>query len=344
MKKVLWVLPIILFMFFESCNEDFNINAPYKDVYTLNCILRNNYSIQYAIISKNVYTENGTLPVTSNINQNIKGADIKIFYNDSVFVMRDTTIELTNYGSITSINCYYVTNLNIDQGKTVSIEAVAPNGEKLKSKIQIPKITYYFLLDFPMDLKPYGGDIYEAYHPGGYYIHPHYYWGWSINNKEINNSLNFPQVEIYYKKYKDGIYVDKKKLVPLSYYSFINEDDEVLIPVDSNFSFNKNCYTTLKDINKAMNEISGDDPSKKNYIITKVLFSVTAMDPDLSKYYSAYNVYSEDFTIKLRQTDYSNIEGGKGIFGAYYEFSQSLKIDKLYVTSFGYQYEPSKNN
>ena len=322
MKKVIWVLPIIFFIFFESCNEDFNINAPYKDVYTLNCILRNNYSIQYAIISKNVYTENGALPVTVIIDQNIKGSDIKIFYNDSVFVMRDTTIELTNYGSITSINCYYVTNLNINQGKTISIEATAPNGEKLKSKIQIPKITYYFT-DFPLDLEA-SGDIHYRYTEGGYYIHPHYYWGWSINNKEINNSLNFPQLEIYYKKYEGGIYVDRKKLVPLSYYGFINTDDEVLIPVDSNFSFNKNCYTTLKDINKTMNEISGDDPNKKNYIITKVLFSVTAMDPDLTRYYFSYNTYSEDFTVKLRQTDYSNIEGGKGIFGAYYEFSQSL--------------------
>ena len=32
---------------------------------------------------------------TISIDQNIKGANIKIFYNDSVFVMRDTTLQMT---------------------------------------------------------------------------------------------------------------------------------------------------------------------------------------------------------------------------------------------------------
>ena len=322
MKKVLWLLPVILFIFFESCEDDFNINA-YEDVYTLNCILRNYYPVQYAIISKNVYTENGAPPSQNNIDQNIRGANIKIFYNDSVFIMRDTTIELTNSGSITSINCYCVTNLNIDQGKTISIEAAVPDGVKLESKIQIPNFSYKFFEDFPHAVNRRNLEMQE--------------YSWNLGGTNI---LNFPQLEIYYKKYEGGIYIDKKKLVPLSYYDFINKDDEILIPVDSSFSFNKNCYTTLKDINKIMNEISGDDSNKENYIITKVLFIVTGMDPDLSRYYFAYSRNSEDFTVKLRQTDYSNIEGGKGIFGAYYEFPKSLRVDSLYIKSFGYKYDP----
>jgi hypothetical protein len=66
-----------------------------------------------------------------------------------------------------------------------------------------------------------------------------------------------------------------------------------------------------------------------------------SLDPELSKYYSANNIYSEDFTVKLRQTDFSNIEGGKGIFGVYYNFSRRLVVDSVYVQSFGYRYGPS---
>ena len=123
MKRALLILPIILFILFESCNNDFNINAPFEDVYTLNCILRNDSPIQYAIISKNIYTENGAPPTSTSIAQNIKGADVEIYYNDSVFVMRDTTIQLTDSGSKIQVNCYYVRNLVIKPSKVISIEA-----------------------------------------------------------------------------------------------------------------------------------------------------------------------------------------------------------------------------
>ena len=330
MKKILLVLPIILFMFFASCRDDFNINAPYEDVYVLNCILRNDNTIQYAIISKNTFTENGVAPASDSIDQNIKGVDIKIFYDDSVFVMRDTTIELTDAGSITPINCYYAKDLIINPGKVIRIEASVPDGEKLESTIQVPEISYgQFSAQFPQIFQT---DI-------GYLERPSYSWNWIGDNEDITNVLCLPQLEIYYKKYEGGTYVDKKIDVPLVFY-YIYDENRNLVPVNVEFSFNNSCLTTLGTVNKTMQEISGDDPNKKNYIINKALFSVISLDPDLSRFYSAYNTYSEDFTIKLRQTDYSNIDGGKGIFGAYYKFSKSLVIDSLYIRSFGYQYDP----
>ena len=335
MKKTLWVLPIILFIFFESCSDEFNINAPYEDVYVLNCILRNDNSIQYAIISKNTFTENGVAPASDSIDQNIKGADIKIFYNDSVFVMRDTTIELTDAGSITPVNCYYAKDLNISPGKVIRIEASVPDGKKLESTIQVQQISFAkFSLQFPQVLQP---DYQNSYF--GYQERPYYNWSWTGDNANITNILCLPQLEIYYKKYEEGAYVNKKILVPLAFY-YIYDENKNLTPVNVELSFNNSCLTTLETINKTMQEISGDDPNKKKYIINKALFSVISLDPDLSRFYSASNTYSEDFTIKLRQTDYSNIDGGKGIFGAYYKFSELLAINSLYISSFGYQYDP----
>ena len=326
MKKALWVLPVILFIFFESCKDDFSINAPYEDVYTLNCILRNDYPIQYAIISKNVYTENGAPPAQNNIDQNIRGANIKIYYNDSVFIMRDTTIQLADPGNIVQVNCYYTTNLSIQPGKFISIEAAVPDGKILKSITQVPDISYAFLSGFPQ------------YYPGdpGYNIVSKYVWSFSNNKVVINNILNFPQLEIYYEKYEGGKYIEKETLVPLSYYPYVNENRMLFSP-GVELSYNNYCYTGAENVNRIMQEISGEDLNKSNYKITKVLFNVTSLDADLSRYYSAYNTYIESFTIKLRQTDYSNIEGGKGIFGVVYKFSRPLSVDSLYIQSFGYR-------
>ncbi len=123
MKKVYLILPVILILFFESCRNDFNINAPYQDVYVLNCILRNDDSVQYAIISKNVYTGNGASPTSASTAQNIKGEKIEIYYNDSVFVMRDTTIQTADSGNITLVNCYYIKNLIIKPGMTIQYKS-----------------------------------------------------------------------------------------------------------------------------------------------------------------------------------------------------------------------------
>ena len=328
MKKVILILPVIMFIFLESCSDDFNINAPVEDVYVLNCILRNDNSIQYAIISKNVYTENGVSPASSSIDQNIKGADIKIYYNDSVVVMRDTTIQMTDSGSTAPVNCYYTNNQIMSPGKVLRIEASIPGGQKLESTIKVPEISFVRLSpNFPQILQ------------SGYHTRPNYSWSWIGDTEDITSILSLPQLEIFYKKYEGGTYVDKKIDVPLAFYYIYNENGN-LSPVNVGFSFNNYCLTTLETVNKTLQEISGDDPHKKNYIITKVLFNVISLDPDLSRFYSAYNTYSEDFTIKLRQTDFSNIEGGKGIFGACYKFSESLVVDSFYIKSFGYQYDP----
>lgn len=327
MKKAFLLMAIILFILFEACNDDFNINAPYEDIYVLNCILRNNDSIQYAVISKNNFTENGAPPSSNSTAQNIKGATIKIFYENSVFVMRDTTIELEDSEN-TLVNCYYVKDLNISYGKVIKIEASVPGGKKLESTIQVPFIYYSgFQPTFPQ--------VYQS----GYNERPYYIWGFSGNIEDITNILSLPQLEIYYQKYESGTYIDKKILVPLAS-GFILDENNNFIPVGVELSFNKYCVTTPETVNKTMQEISGDDPHKKNYIINKVLFSVICLGPDLSRFYSAYHTYAADFTIKLRQTDFTNIEGGKGIFGVNYKFSRALTIDSSYIKSFGYQYDP----
>ena len=332
MKRAVLILPVILFIFFESCNDDFNVNAPFKNYYTLNCILRNEIPIQYAIISKNIYTENGAAPAATPTAQNIKGANVEIHYNGSVFVMRDTTIQLTNSGNTRQVNCYYLKNLVMKPGKIISIKATMADGEILKSTNSIPVCSIEpptFPENYYIDDKKY------------YVKFPVYTWPFKIGNNVIKNILSFPRFEIDYEKYEGGMYVGKKMLVPLSYNRNTDKNGVILSP-DLGFSLNYTAYTSRDTINRKMQEISGSDPNKKNYIITRILFTVTSMDPELTRYYFAYEVYSNSFTVKLRPTEYSNIQGGKGIFGIYYTYNNYFKVDKDYINSFGYQYDPSR--
>jgi hypothetical protein len=338
MKRAILILPIILFILFESCNEDFNVNAPFnKNVYTLNCILRNDSPIQYAIISKNIYTEKGDLPTLPSTAQNIKGANVEIHYNDSVFVMRDTTIQVADSGNTKQVNCYYLRNLVMKQGKIISIKATTPDGQILRSTKQIP-VCLIAPSTFPQS---YYTNNAMGYVKGYYIKFPFYNWLFRRDNKEINDMFSFPRFEIDYEKYEGGTYINKKTLVPLTY-GTIQDAKGIILSPELNFSYNYSASTSLETVNRTMEEISGSDPYKNNYIITRAFLTITSMDPELSIYYSAYETYLNSFTIKLRPTDYSNIEGGKGIFGIYYIYTSSSAMEKTYINSFGYQYDPSR--
>jgi hypothetical protein len=329
MIKAFWVLLIVIGLFFESCRNDFNINAPYDDVYVLNCVLYNYTSIQYALISKNYFTENGAPPPLNSIEQNIKGSNIQIHYDNSVFVMRDSTFQLADSGNEKQVNCYYLRDLALSPGKVITIEAAVPNGKILKSTTQVPNISYInFSPNFPQLNKE-----------GKNNPRPDYTWKWNGSTLESTTILDLPQLEVYYKQYEQGTYIDKKVLIPLAFYFTVDKYGN-LSPVEVELSFRTYCVTTRETVDKIMQNISGDDPNKENYIITKIVFSVIGLDPELSKYYSTYATYSENFTIKLRQTDFSNIDGGKGIFGVSYKFSKSLVVDSNYIESFGYVYDP----
>jgi hypothetical protein len=333
MKKAPWVLLIVPFLFLESCNSDFNINAPHQDIYVLNCILRSDTSIQYATISKNYFTENGVAPPPNSIEQNIKGANIQIFNNDSVFVMRDTTVVLTNSGNSVQVDCYYLKNLVIRPRGIISIEATMPDGQILKSTNQMQDCLSTYST-FPQS-------DYTSEKKGYYITFPYYDWRFRRGYQDVNDILSFPQMEIDYEKYEAGTYVNKKTLVPLTYGPLTDTSGSIL-SLNLGFSFNYNASTSLDTINRLMHEISESDPFKNNYIITRVVLTITSMDPELSKYYSAYETYLNSFTVRLRPTDYSNIEGGKGIFGIYDNHSISFVVDKAYINSFGYQYDPSR--
>jgi hypothetical protein len=323
MRKSFLPILIIISLLFLSCSEDFNINAPKKDVYVLNCILQNENTIQYALLTKNVYTDNGAAPATIPDDRYIKNAVVKIFYNNSVYLLRDTTIQGIGNSSTTSLNCYYIKNLVINPGTSISIEAITPDGTKLQSTAKIPEIkfpNYYFRI------------------PGvfmtGFEFLTVYYWSWNT----IESFISLPQLNIQYKKFENGKYIGKESFIPLYNGTMMVDGITRGIPVQP--SVNVACEFSLADLNRTMKAISGDDPLKSNYTITGVQFYVTGLDPSLSRYYTGINTFENSFTIKIRPTDYSNVVGGLGVFGVRYKYTNSFAVDSVYVRSFGYKYQP----
>ena len=321
---------IMMSFWMLSCDNSFDINAPHQNVYALNCILRGDRTTQYAFVSKNYFTQNGTAPAPNTIERNIHGVSVTINTSTSRFMMRDTTIQLTISGTTMLYNCYYVKNLPLQPGTEISIEATTPDGHVLMSSIHIPRISFGKVSwNFPqLNFITYD-----------YVVNPFYFWNWPDISGTNDRILNVAQLEVKYQKYENGGWADKETVISLSARDIKDIDRYVSLP-DSVPSLYILYTTSIDDVNKVMREISAGDPNKSHYKINSVVLNVKNLSPILTKYYFAAETFSEDFTIKLRNPNITNIEGGEGLFGGEFQYTHSLDIDRLYVESFGYMYDP----
>ena len=92
----------------------------------------------------------------------------------------------------------------------------------------------------------------------------------------------------------------------------------------------------MSAFDQAMEEISEGDPNKESYIILGFIVELLIYDRNLTSYYASKAELSEGFSVSVNQSDYSNIEGGRGIFGSFIRQYFSLKFTHEYVRSFGY--------
>jgi hypothetical protein len=104
------------------------------------------------------------------------------------------------------------------------------------------------------------------------------------------------------------------------------------------YTFGTSCTFDFAAIDSAMAQISAGDSQKKNYGAHSMMFDVLEYDAPLSKYYSSVNGSLDQFSIRIDQPVYSNIGGGIGIFGSYFDNKFTIDMDYAFVTVFGYRY------
>ena len=141
---------------------------------------------------------------------------------------------------------------------------------------------------------------------------------------------------IRYKQNVNGEIIEKTKVVPIKYEDVSGE----LTPIFPSPTSSPIAIYQLDAVTKALQEISDGDPHKQNYsILQKISFSVTAFDLPVSKYISSTGGSFDDLTVSVDVADYTNIEGGFGLFGSYSKKNYTkLRFLQNYIESFGYNF------
>ncbi|MBK9099072.1 MAG: DUF4249 family protein [bacterium] len=318
MKYFKFMLIGFIGFIFLSCEEDFNPYGDYFERYAFTCILKSDQKNQTATLFRS-YRPDGYDPSTYTEDPSVVGADIRIWYNDSVFVFRDTSEARTDTSRYkTPFRYYYNDNFYVGSRKTIELEVLLPNGKRLRSSSVTPgQINYEDRSDvlIPSGVKQIVQFFWNALDAGNFFL---------------------PKMTIRYKQNINGQIVDKLKDVPINYVNKGNEQ----VAVYPNASASTTIVYDLSAITKALEEISEGDPNKNNYsVYQRVIFATAALDLPTSRYISSTSGTIDDLTVSVDVSDYTNIEGGFGLFGSYYSKAYTrLRFMEDYIESFGYNF------
>lgn len=314
MKRVFYLIIVLLSFYTISCEESFNPYTDFKQNYGVACILRSDTTLQLVSVTNNYSNE-------SNIGSTPKflfeeGADVRIWYQDSVYRFNETSIISSD--SPDTIKYYFSNRFKIDYSKDIELEILLKSGRRLKAFSRTPE-DILFTNTSEVLVPPVGKSIVQVFWTSQslqYYYLPRL----RIKCERINNGLK----EIFYKE------------LPLKYET-INGDLQPVFPVAS-----KNLAVSyqLDAINKYLEDYSEtlEDPS--SVTLHQVLdFEVITFDAEVSRYISVSNSNTNNLSIRFDEGDYSNISGGLGIFGSQIskKFTR-LKILETYVRSFNFNY------
>ena len=313
---------IILFLaFFISCDDSFNPFGDYKDSYVLTCVLRSDSTKQIATISQSFPDLNSN--TSGDVNW-IQGAEVTVWQEDSVYVFKDSSAVINDpaYGQI-NIQFYYHPNVVLKPNKFIEIEALLASGKRLKSQGYTPGEIVFNTVSSSIVIPPINTENYIVV--------------WNTVAPGLMYDIKF---QIRYLKKVNG--VDQEFMIEVPEEYVVNNGEEV--PVYPKPNRNTSASFKMEAVNKIMQLISQDDPDKSNYSVYQVpLIQVVALDEGLSRYYSASSGSLEDLTVRVNSIDYTNIEGGFGIFGSYFktDFSNARLLPE-YIQSFGYNVKYEK--
>lgn len=297
-------------MLISSCEENFSPKSDFNEKIILYSIINADSTRQTALLERS-YNVPGFDPYVNTIDPFISDAEIRLRQGDNVIFMKDTIIDRTDTSRYNNpLSYFYTDNFNISGNDPLEIIATLADGRQLYAITNLPLPV---LFDTSNDniLPPDSGDTFR--------------FSWQ---SQEDNIWFLPKFEFFYRK--DGVRYSKE--VPIGFI----EDDQQVEPIYPDISQSSALRFEIEMLDSAFLQISRGDPDKSSYEILGSVFTVLIFDQNLSDYISSTNGFLDDFTVILDENDFTNIQGGFGIFGSYIIQKTGALFTEDYIKSFGY--------
>jgi len=303
-----WLFLCLLAAELPGCDQPFNPRAPFERKLVIFSVLATNRSEQFVRVSTN-YDVPGFDPNENTTDPAMNDATVSVLSEGKTYTLRDTVLPRPdNERYKTPIICYVARPLDVTCGRAYELQVVSPTLGIARASLMVPEHCYVALrIDGAMYL-----DYVPAIPPG-------------IKDPGITVEGNFSKwaagyVLRFFLKYevlKDTVWVAEELEVPAVHWADSVAGIQLRYPTVDRVQGSR--YTVVFMVNAyrwALRDIVN------RYIANRVVFrearfQMTQLDGNLYKYYKTVNAFEDKGTIRLDQPDYSNINGGVGVFGAY---------------------------
>jgi len=310
-KNLLFFICFAAILISFSCNDNFSPKAPFKEQYVLNCILRGDSTSQIALLSK-TYDVTGFDPNSNNVDPSISGAQVYLKWKGTLYQLRDSSIVRADTSKYKGpIKFYYTKAFTPSANDSVEISAIPAPGVFLSSKTKVPYNVSYG--NSPWLIK--GDEIALDFRWTAYDLNVYY----------------LPRMKIIYQKRNEIPVVTHSFEVPIDYSSV----NGIETPVYPGLSPAAGIEFVRSNIDKAMLQVSNGDV-KSNYKFLWINLELLIFDQFLAGYISTTNGFLDNLSIRLDEPNYTNINGGLGIFGAYEYNVFQISLFDQYLENLGY--------
>ncbi len=309
MKNIsdLFFILLVTLILLEACDDAFSPYGTFETKYSLNCIVRSDTNLQITTLYKS-YAPNNETDSDNRKSSFIHNSIIRLWRgNDEIYLFKESSDENTNY--------YFTDKLNIQPGDQLEIEAILPDGNRLKSKTKVPDLVKKDYSRLTEIIPPKEGNTVT--------------FAWQPNEE---TQVFVPVLYIYYKELIGNSFVTKKTEVPWMYVKEGGEEKGIHRPPLKSSVIN----FSLQNLERVLKSIS-EGKNKDNFIILSAILEIKVFDKNLSAYYLSVGKIIDSYSIRLDSQEFSNIEGGFGVFGSLHNQKIALLFDEDYLEIFGYK-------
>lgn len=324
--KIACIIAVVIFpLFLSSCQEEFNPVSNFKDQYVVNGVINYNYEYRFfprpsaeqdcecrVFISRSFNLVNNMAMIDSG-NILIRGASV------SLMLSNGTSYTLQDKDSKGNLLNYYYCRINRDiEGQQLNLSVVTSDGKSLGSKSILPYV-------ITPTLKTEGLEDGIRNRIGLNNVT----FGW---NPKTNVHLLFARLIIPYYIISQNKYSQIE--VPAA---IAKSGDKIEYVYPSAFSSDHYDFQ-FPALDSALASIGRGIKDKADIEVVFCKLSLRGYDEELSAYYSTTNGFLDQYSLRLDENTYSNINGGLGIFGSLSTSTNEFSFDPRYIQSFGYTY------
>jgi hypothetical protein len=309
----------------SGCDQSFTPKVQTGNRYFVYCIISatpRGSGAQVALVDR-MYDVEGLNPSANTVDPFVHGARLTFGVRGKLYpFVPDTTARRDTTRYNTPVYSYVLTGITVVALDAVTLRVVLPDSTVLTgSTVMPPYRPTSSTPEFPSGVTT----LVDRENEGD---------AWILDWEGVatEEHLFFPRLSLAYSIVADSVTTYHSASVPLRYV----QSGGGSVPVYATVQSGTSIRVELDALDRFVQQIGEGVAVKSNVHLQRFVFDILEYDTPLSRYYSSVNGYMDEFSVRLDERTYTNVQGGDGIFGAAYTSSYTYSVERHFAAKFGY--------